>query len=62
MLNKMITARIENLKKVTPRNLIFQGDAYKDILDLQDVDPDAVSKFMTSPIELNTTTFYEVED
>lgn len=27
MLNKMITARIENLKKVTPRNLIFQGDA-----------------------------------
>lgn len=38
------------------------SDAYKDILDLQDVDPDAVSKFMTSPIELNTTTFYEVED
>lgn len=38
------------------------SDAYKDILDLQDVDPDTVSKFMTSPIELNTTTFYEVED
>ena len=38
------------------------SDAYKDILDLQDVDPDAVSKFMTSPIELTTTTFYEVED
>ena len=27
MLNKMIIARIENLKKVAPRNLIFQGDA-----------------------------------
>lgn len=38
------------------------SDAYQDILDLQDVDPDAVSKFMTSPIELTTTTFYEVED
>ena len=38
------------------------SDAYKDILDLQDVDPDTVSKFMTSPIELTTTTFYEVED
>ncbi|MGN8799070.1 YhgE/Pip family protein [Candidatus Merdisoma sp. HCP28S3_D10] len=38
------------------------SDAYKDILDLQEIDPDAVSEFMTSPIELTTTTFYEVED
>ena len=38
------------------------SEAYKDILDLQEVDPDAVSKFMTSPIELTTTTFYEMED
>ncbi len=38
------------------------SEAYKDILELQDVDADAVSTFMTNPIELNTTTFYEVED
>lgn len=38
------------------------SDAYKDILDLQEIDPDAVSEFMTSPIKLTTTTFYEVED
>ncbi len=38
------------------------SEAYKDILDLQEVDADAVSAFMTNPIELNTTTFYEVED
>lgn len=38
------------------------SDAYKDILDLQEIAPDAVSEFMTSPIELTTTTFYEVED
>lgn len=38
------------------------SEAYKDILELQDVDAEAVSAFMTNPIELNTTTFYEVED
>lgn len=38
------------------------SDAYQEILDLQDIDPDAVSKFMTSPIQLNSTTFYEMED
>ena len=38
------------------------SDAYQDILDLQDVDPDAVSAFMTTPVTLTTTTFYEVED
>lgn len=38
------------------------SDAYQEILDLQDIDPDAVSKFMTSPIELTSTTFYEMED
>ena len=38
------------------------SDAYQDILDLEKVNPEEVSDFMSSPVKLTSKTFYEVED
>lgn len=55
-----VSSKLNNLQ--TDLNALTSSETYQKLLTLEGIDSDAIASFMSSPVEINTETYYAVDN